>query len=489
MISIIPLNNDCYTSPMTADAWKFSGILLIAGFLSFVTVIPAFAAEGIPRGARPATKADIPLMEAAGIQNPTVGMLWDPSNPNTGQAAGETKQWLQKHATTGSNVSCFNPEFAVKIKNLMEAVPGGIPNITSGYRGQAAQESAYARRASQVRWCEGYHNYGMAADFNGASAQTLQWMRVNAPRFGLSPVKTLNPMTGCSRIPGSKFCDAGHIEELGRLPSRDQCGVCANDKGNGILPGGGGRSAPSSPLSTAIRNAVNPQPAMQSPPAQPLPQQLPQQTPTASAPPPLGTPNTTPYQPGTCAPQFYCSNNNLYYRTSSCVDQINQVCTKGCSGTSCIDTPVSTDLLTALLSTSTRPATTTGKKTATATPSVFEQLSAFAGPTVVTVTTNVATSVDLTGLYGQGVMTLNGVPQTQTAPGTPGNSYQLAPPGSQQTFISPDLGQSAGTYTNPPQQSTFQKTLADMKAVVLRILEYLRPFGRSGGVDNYPESE
>src|SRR3989344_127411 len=364
MISIIPLNNDCYTSPMTADAWKFSGILLIAGFLSFVTVIPAFAAEGIPRGARPATKADIPLMVAAGIQNPTVGMLWDPSNPNTGQAAGETKQWLQKHATTGSNVSCFNPEFAVKIKNLMEAVPGGIPNITSGYRGQAAQESAYARRASQVRWCEGYHNYGMAADFNGASAQTLQWMRVNAPRFGLSPVKTLNPMTGCSRIPGSRFCDAGHIEELGRLPSRDQCGVCANDKGNGILPGGGGGASPSSPLPPAIRNAINPQPAPQIAPAQPPPQQ----TPPASTPQPLGTSNTTPYQPGTCAPQFYCSNNNLYYRSSSCVDQINQVCAKGCSGVSCIDSPVSSDLLTTLLSTSTRPATTT--KTATSSKSV-----------------------------------------------------------------------------------------------------------------------
>src|SRR3989344_8147833 len=310
---------------MTVRARKLFGVLFLLTLFVVIlgaAVQGAIAAEGIPTGARRATKADIPFMEAAGIQNPKVGMLWDPSNPNTGQAAGETKLWLQKHATTGSNVSCFNPEFAVKIKNLMEAVPGGIPNITSGYRGQAAQESAYARRVSQVRWCEGYHNYGMAADFNGASAQTLQWMRVNAPRFGLSPVKTLNPMTGCSRIPGSRFCDAGHIEELGRLPSRDQCGVCANDKGNGILPGGGGGASPSSPLSTAIRNAINPQPAPQIAPAQPPPQQ----TPPASTPPPLGTSNTTPYQPGTCAPQFYCSNNNLYYRSSSCVDQINQFC-------------------------------------------------------------------------------------------------------------------------------------------------------------------
>ena len=106
---------------------------------------------------------------------------------------------------------------------------------------------------------------------------------------------------------------------------------------------------------------------------------------------------------------------------------------------------------------------------------MFEQLSAFAGPTVVTVTTNIATSVDLTGLNGQGVMTLNGVPQTQTTSGASGNSYQLAP--TQQTFVSPDLGQGSGAYTNSLQQSTFQKALADMKAVVMRILDYLKPFG------------
>src|SRR3989338_7771998 len=135
---------------------------------------------------------------------------------------------------------------------------------------------------------------------------------------------------------------------------------------------------------------------MQPPPAQSLPQQqLSQQTPPASAPPPLGTSNTTPYQPGTCAPQFYCSNNNLYYRTSSCVDQLNQVCPRGCSGFACVNTPASSDPFSSLLSTSTKPATTT--KTATSTLSVFDQLSAFAAPTIVTVPTNIATSVDPTG--------------------------------------------------------------------------------------------
>jgi len=374
------------------------------------------------------------------------------------------KPGAQSSREGANGINRLNGDFACRLAKFLAKFPGAC--INSAYRSPETQAilfrnavAKYGSEAAARKWVappgNSMHNKGLAADLCNLPANA----KAEASK---------------ERLTFRMGHEPWHIEPNGAV--------------SGSQPDGG-RSAPSSPLSTAIRNAVNPQPAMQSPPAQPLPQQLPQQTPTASAPPPLGTPNTTPYQPGTCAPQFYCSNNNLYYRTSSCVDQINQVCTKGCSGTSCIDTPVSTDLLTALLSTSTRPATTTGKKTATATPSVFEQLSAFAGPTVVTVTTNVATSVDLTGLYGQGVMTLNGVPQTQTAPGTPGNSYQLAPPGSQQTFISPDLGQSAGTYTNPPQQSTFQKTLADMKAVVLRILEYLRPFGRSGGVDNYPESE
>ena len=86
-------------------------------------------------------------------------------------------------------------------------------------------------------------------------------------------------------------------------------------------------------------------------------------------------------------------------------------------------------------------------------------------------------------------MTLDGNVQAQTPAGALADAYQFAPPDSQQTFVSPDLGQSSGAYTNPPQQSTFQKALADMKAVVLRILEYLRPFGRSGGTGEYLMSE
>ena len=239
---------------------------------------------------------------------------------------------------------------------------------------------------------------------------------------------------------------------------------------NGAVSGSqpdGGKTAPSSPLSTAIRNAINPQPAPQIAPVQPPPQQ----PPPASTPPPLGTSNTTPYQPGTCAPQFYCSNNNLYYRSSSCVDQINQVCAKGCSGVSCIDSPVSSDLLTTLLSTSTRPATTT--KTATSSKSVFEQLSAFAGPQ--TQTTKAASSTPLiliiTGQDSVSLQSQQSVPSSTSQ----GNAYQLAP--TQQTFVSPALSGGPAAPQYSPQQSTLQKTLADMKAVVMRILDYLKPFG------------
>src|SRR3989338_2693653 len=79
-------------------------------------------------------------------------------------------------------------------------------------------------------------------------------------------------------------------------------------------------------------------------------------------------------------------------------------------------------------------------------------------------------------LNGQGVMTLNGVPQTQTTSGAHGSSYQLAP--TQQTFISPDLsGDPAASQYQSQQTSGFQSALADLKSIVLRALEYLKPFG------------
>jgi hypothetical protein len=241
-----------------------------------------------------------------------------------------------------------------------------------------------------------------------------------------------------------------------------------------------GNLTPTSRVAEAIRRVTNPQP----PPPPPPQAALPQQTTPTQAPPPLGTQNSTPYQTGTCAPQFYCANNNLYYRTSSCIDQLNRVCPKGCSGISCVDSPTSSDLLSSLLSTSTKSATTTEK--ATSTPSIFDQISAFAGPTIVTVTQNIATSVNLSGLNGQPVMTLIGSPQIQASSGPPANTYQLAPPASQQTFISGDLSQTSGGFTNTAQLSTFQKALAEMKAVVLMVLDYLRPFGRPEGEGYYP---
>jgi len=363
------------------------------------------------------------------------------------------KPGAQSSREGANGINRLNGDFACRLAKFLAKFPGAC--INSAYRSPETQAilfrnavAKYGSEAAARKWVappgNSMHNKGLAADLCNLPANA----KAEASK---------------ERLTFRMGHEPWHIEPNGAV--------------SGSQPDGG-RSAPSSPLSTAIRNAVNPQPAMQSPPAQPLPQQLPQQTPTASAPPPLGTPNTTPYQPGTCAPQFYCSNNNLYYRTSSCVDQINQVCTKGCSGTSCIDTPVSTDLLTALLSTSTRPATTTGKKTATATPSVFEQLSAFAGtqtqPTTATTSSTplvlVITSQDSVSLQSQQAVQVSST--STTSPGT----YQLAP--TQQTFISPDLaGSPAASQYSPQQSSGFQSALANLKAIVLRALEYLRPFG------------
>ena len=345
----------------------------------------------------------------------------------------------------GANgINRLNGDFACRLAKFLAKFPSVC--INSAYRSPETQAilfrnavakygSEAAARKNVAPPGKSMHNKGRAADLCNLPANA----KSEASKDGLTFRMGHEPW---------------HIEPTGAV--------------SGSQPGGEGTAAPSSPISRAIRNAINPQPAQQPPP-----QVTPAQT-TASAPPPLGTSNTTPYQPGTCAPQFYCSNNNLYYRTSSCVDQLNQVCPRGCSGFACVNTPASSDPFSSLLSTSTKPATTT--KTATSTMSVFDQLSAFAGPTIVTVTTNIATSVDLTGLDGRGVMTLNGVPQTQTTSGAPGISYQLAP--TQQTFVSPDLsGDPAASQYQPQQTSGFQAALADLKNIVLRALEYLKPFG------------
>ena len=227
------------------------------------TAVPASAPAAIPSAAAPNTTTyfaqtincpapSVPIgpgtraaATAAGI--PLSSQCWIPSNNVVGQAAGAAKQFLMQHATKNSNIACLNAQFAENVSKLMQSgVPGGIPMIVDAYRPAAAQTAIFqsGTGATQATACNSYHQYGLAVDFAGNSS-VLQYLRVNAPKFELSPIETLNPLTGCSKLAGSTFCDAGHIQMTGSLPPRNQCMVtCNSTTGNGALTAPSGFSIP-----------------------------------------------------------------------------------------------------------------------------------------------------------------------------------------------------------------------------------------------------
>ncbi|MBI2612289.1 hypothetical protein HYW59_00520 [Candidatus Kaiserbacteria bacterium] len=175
------------------------------------------------------------------------------------------------------------------------------------------------------------------------------------------------------------------------------------------------------------------------------------QQPQLQQPPQLGMQNTTPYAAGTCPPQFYCSNSTYYYRSSTCVDQVYQKCPAGCSASS-----------------NTCASTTTGALSA------IDQIGLIAEPT----STPSGTVSDLLfelAISGEDIATLQDESNPASTKVQGGSPYM--PPASQQTFVSGDLRYGQAEY-QPQQLSALQRTLATMKDTLLRVLAYLRPFGR-----------
>ena len=219
----------------------------------------------------------------------------------------------------------------------------------------------------------------------------------------------------------------------------------------------------------APNQTQRPVPNQQAPAARPAP--APQPAPAQTTPAPAAT---TPAQQ-TCTPQFTCTNGVMYYQTSACAMQQYQVCANGCSGNICAVSTTGTSLVSDFL---TKTPTTTVATTTRQATSTFDLIGALAGGTgTKTNVAPVATSVNLSGLSGQGVAVLQGGVPVQLNNPAANNVYSPTPT-SQETFRSGDLAQSPGAQTYSPQQlSTFQSILANLKTIVLRILDYLRPFG------------
>ena len=120
-------------------------------------------------------------------------------------------------------------------------------------------------------------------------------------------------------------------------------------------------------------------------------------------------------------------------------------------------------------------ATSSKKKT-----SAIDQINEIAGPTISAAESGTSAPLILT-LSPSDAQTLRDeqIPApTTSSTSSKETQAQLQPLGAQ-TFISSDLSQSPAQTTSQPRElSAFQTILASMKATLLNILAYLRPFGR-----------
>ena len=348
---------------------------------------------------------------------------------------------------------------ACRLLKFFRATKACSPRITSAFRSKQQQCDACRKICGNCGGCQGTgrgcappgsscHQYGRAVDIESRCAEQ---MSAAARNYGL-----------ISRIPG--YPNPNHYQclEHGRSAGISSCNTSCQG-GLSITPGPEDfrpSGPPSSSIANALRGFINPPP--QPPPQQPQ-QALPasQQPQLQQQPPPIGTvPNTTPSTPGTCAPQFYCKDNTYYYRSSSCVDQAYKQCTNGCSasGGGCASGSSTSSL------------------------SAFDQISALLEPV----------SSQLTGTTTPFVLTIGGEPVATIQQPNPSETGNVTPTGnsyvplsvSQQTFTSGDLRNSPVSSYAPQQLTGFQQTLNAMKERLLRLLAYLRPFGRPTSVEN-----
>lgn len=409
-----------------------------------------------------ATRADA---TAAGI--PTSATCWNPGDTNAGAATGEAKQYLTSILKGGScgpyrtTAEGLDPRFAICAANFMKALRAKDPNfyVISMYRSAAHQAFLCGGGCGRVNGpCApaggSKHQQGIAIDISNGQYIVPDWVHQMGQGYGIIfPVR--NDSGHFQPQPGSNCADPN-------FKPTDTSGVVG------------------APFDQQIRRALG-----LNPPPPPAPQvqttPTPVVTPTAplQIPPPLGTLNTTPLLPGTCTPQNYChSDGNIYYRASTCVDQIYQQCSSGCSGVVCNGTSTSLSISNLLSSTGTTSGTqnqnTNTNKNGTST---FDLINQYANP-ITSVDIGTATPVVLNPDTSNSIGSLQGtLSQTTGTLYASGTASGVATIGSQQTFTSGDLGNTgAPTYTQG--QNTFALQILDsLKNALLGALQYLRPFG------------
>ena len=382
-----------------------------------------------------------------------------------------SNSFITPKAGSGSTLTQgLDPALACRLKRLLEVMEtkGCRVTISSAMRPVQRCNPGGGACAPQGGSC---HQYGKAVDLN-ATPQCLDLLTQMIGRQNPGSAFGLH----VAYIENGNYRHVQCVEHLraGCGPSTPPC------RGGMQITADPNYRAPSSSVIDALRSRIAPPP----PPPPPPPQQPsispttpPSPTSGGTTQPPLSGNNTVPQQVGTCPPQFYCASNNLYYRTSTCVDQMYQACPNGCSGNSCSVSPQQiSDLLNNAVPkpTSTRATTTQASTTQSAYDrlgSLFEVGPATAtssgSPFVLTVSGEDAARLAIDS---------EGRPAVQLPSGS---IYSLPPPPAQQTFTSPDLSLQS-TYQYRGSQSTLQRALADMIETLERAISYLKPFGYRG---------
>lgn len=386
-----------------------------------------------------------------------------------------------------SGITGLNPGFAVQLEKLLKAMPGNV-TIISAYRTVSGQGDTNP---------ESNHRYGCAADLgwsqDNCSSQTCQWMLANGPsvagiqiRMKYAPewnhVEPINVQacraggnpgggTGAgTTVPfDSSLRSALGLQQpvmntqacftsLGNPPTIAQPGTVLQSQCLTNANVGGSTTPPPPP--PAQQSAAQPTTSGGSTATTPATTQTTQTT--STTPPPLGTPNTIPYPAGTCAAQTFCAqtDGNLYVRSTTCVDQISQQCSNGCTGNAC-----------------NTPAASTGSGSSNALINLLLNPTPAPGQTPTSTPVSLSQSVQAQGDVAN--ILPYGNPQTPAASNVAGLQPGSAQALSSNTFTSGDLGNSAPAYSAAP--STFQAVLGQMKGILYNMLAYLsanfQPFG------------
>lgn len=371
--------------------------------------------------------------------------------------SGSNVQITPRTDGNGTPTGGIDSALACRLTKFLDAAQqrGCNPRVTSAYRSaQQQQNMCGAGRSGCAPAGKSCHQYGLAID---VSSSCIGWMRMAAPQFALvfpyygDHIQCAeHPRAACSGM--TQPCNGGvRINpDLSTLPHPSQVPDTYFAPPAPV--------APTSGLSNQFRQALG----------------MPQQPAVPASSQPTNTPADTlpqPKQSNFCLPEYKCSGNTLLYQNAFCATQVSQVCSAGCINGACR----------AATSTATSTGGTTGTNTsdnATAT-SAIDILDQLAGYTATS--TEIATATPLQLILGLSDTRSTGVIQQ----GQQGRTVSLLATGSmqtsqiigaQQTFTSGDLSGSPRPYATAPERTSTFAILENMKQVLLRALEYLRPF-------------